>query len=230
MACPSSHTTTSACDSPSSIRKLRRSPHQNAGRVRLAASCSHISHALIPQTCALPPLRSSQTTLDFTNSLLTYDPAKRLSASSALAHRWLSPSDYPVPSRQVKSVAALARDRLRSGSSRRSSFGGGGMAGGGAAGGMAGSGGRGKPSGGELGLEMSGGDGYLGGSRGLKRPHADSLASAASAESNGEGRRGPSSGPVEPPMAVAAAAHPDLSGVARIPSPDDVITTTARQC
>lgn len=200
------------------------------GVFALRAHALNTSHALMPQTCALPPLRSSQTTLDFINSLLTYDPDKRLSASSALAHRWLSPSDYPVPSRQVKSVAALARDRLRSGSSRRSSFGGGGMAGGGAARGMAGSGGRGKLSGGELGLEMSGGDGHLGGSRGLKRPYADSLASAASGESNGEGRHGSSSGLVVPPMAVAAAAHTDLSGVARIPSPDDVITTTARQC
>ena len=165
--------------------------------------------------------------LDFINSLLTYDPDKRLSASSALAHRWLAPPTTPFPADRSsrwppwRGIGWWQR--------RRSSFGGGGMAGG-AARGMAGSGGRGRLSGGELGLEMSGGDGHLGGSRGLKRPYADSLASAASGESNGEGRHGSSSGLVVPPMAVAAAAHTDLSGVARIPSPDDVITTTARQC
>ena len=52
-------------------------------------------------------IRPTQATLELLNALLTYDPAKRITAHDAMPHRWLR-SDGPSPTKSVASIAAPA--------------------------------------------------------------------------------------------------------------------------
>lgn len=112
-------------------------------------------------------------TLDLINGLLTYDPAKRVSAPDALMHRWLR-SEHPPPARSVASVAMA---------------------------------------------KHGGGADAAGTSNARKRP---------SASASDAGRS--SSGSTAMKVARAADAPLAASSAARIPSPNDVLATTARQC
>ena len=194
----------------------------------------------------LAKARPAQSTLDLLNSLLTYDPSRRMDASAALTHRWLT-SDHPPPSKTVASVVAIAAQRERATAARRSSSSGAVGGGGGIFGGASGS---------------------SSSSRGLKRPLAESSSAAAASASGGAGgsggasaaggRHGSVGGSMRPAVPLFSAPrgtalaqlasssssgasssrlaparqqeHADLSGSARIPSPDGVMTTTARQC
>lgn len=167
-------------------------------------------------------LNPSQGTLDLTNALLTYDPTKRISAAAALQHRWLC-IEPPAPARSVHSVVALAAQRKR----RSSGFGSSSSTGGGL---------------GAASASSADAFGSGGASRGLKRPLAAESGAAMessrrrSSFSAGTGMPlGVGAAPASVPVAVATVAAPaanenDLSGSARIPSPDGVMTTTARQC
>lgn len=55
-------------------------------------------------------VRPSPSTLELLNAMLTYDPARRISAPEALRHRWLR-SDLPLPTPTVATAVSLHRDR-----------------------------------------------------------------------------------------------------------------------
>lgn len=129
----------------------------------------------------LAKMRPSDSTLDFINGMLTFDPKRRLTVSGALRHRWFH-ADYPLAAKNIGSVVALAKRKE---------------------------------------AQQATGDGRTNngceGNRSRKRTFDDGLPQASDASHR-------------LPRPHAAPGPESLSASARIPSPNDVFSTAARQC